>query len=155
MSREHLQIDEQEFLRHSSQLMWFLGAGSSRSSGLPTALDLIWDLKRRYYCAKENQDVQAHNVSNHAIKTKIQGYFNGKDCPAEWSPEEYSFYFELMFGEDYGAQQSYFHEHMSSDKVTLTIGQRALASLLEMGHARLVFTMNFDDVVEGAYAAVR
>ena len=158
MSCEHLQIDEQEFLRHfaqhSSQLMWFLGAGSSRSSGLPTALDLIWDLKRRYYCAKENQDVQAHNVSNHAIKAKIQGYFDGKDCPEEWSPEEYSFYFELMFGDDYGAQQSYIHEQMSSDKVTLTIGQRALASLLEMGRARLVFTTNFDDVVEGAYAAV-
>lgn len=158
LSCEHLQIDEQGLLRHfaqhSSQLMWFLGAGSSRSSGLPTALDLIWDLKRRYYCAKENQDVQAHNVSNHAIKAKIQGYFDGRDCPAEWSPEEYSFYFELMFGGDHGAQQSYIHEQMSSDKVTLTIGQRALASLLEMGHARLVFTTNFDGVVEGAYAAV-
>ena len=154
----HLQIDEKEFLRHfvqnAPQLMWFLGAGTSRSSGLPAAVDLIWDLKRQYYCAKENQDVQAHNVSNHAIKAKIQSYFEGKSCPKVWSNEEYSYYFELMFGEDHAAQQSYIQDQMSPDKVTLTIGPRALAGLLEMGRSRLIFTTNFDDVLEDAYAAV-
>lgn len=158
LSSVHLQIDEQEFLRHfvqnAPQLMWFLGAGTSRSSGLPAAADLIWDLKRQYYCAKENQDVQAHNVSNHAIKAKIQSYFDGKSCPEVWSNEEYSYYFDLMFGEDYAAQQSYIQDQMSPDKVTLTIGPRVLASLLEMGRSRLVFTTNFDDVLEDAYAAV-
>ena len=158
MSSAHLQIDEHAFLRHfvqnARQLIWFLGAGTSRSSGLPAAVDLIWDLKRHYYCAKENQDVQAHNVSNHAIKAKIQSYFDGKGCPEIWSNEEYSYYFELMFGEDYAAQQSYIQEQLSPDKVTLTIGPRALASLLEMGRTRLVFTTNFDDVLEDAYAAV-
>lgn len=154
----NLQIDEQEFLRHfvrnARQLMWFLGAGTSRSSGLPAAVDLIWDLKRQYYCAKENQDVQAHNVSNYAIKAKIQSYFNGKGCPEVWSNEEYSYYFDLMFGENYAAQQSYIQDQMSPDKVTLTIGPRALASLLAMGWSRLIFTTNFDDVLEDAYAAV-
>lgn len=158
LNHQHIQIDEQEFLRHfvqhSPQLMWFLGAGASRSSGLPAATDLIWDLKRRYYCAKENQDVQTHNVSNHAIKAKIQSYFDGRGCPEAWSNEEYSYYFELMFGEDYAAQQSYIQNQMSPSKVTLTIGPRALASLLEMGRSRLVFTTNFDDVLEDAYAAV-
>ncbi len=134
--------------------MWFLGAGTSRSSGLPTAQDLIWDLKRRYYCAKENQDVQAQNLNNHAIKIKIQAYFEGRGCPAAWSPAEYTYYFELLFGQDYGAQQSYIQEQMAPDKVTLTIGQRVLASLLEMGRARVVFTTNFDGVVEATYAAV-
>lgn len=158
LSHLHLQIGEQEFLRHfvqnARQLMWFLGAGTSRSSGLPAAVDLIWDLKRQYYCAVENQDVQAHNLSNHAIKAKIQSYFDGNGCPAVWSNEEYSYYFDLMFGEDYAAQQSYIHAQMSPDKVTLTIGPRALASLLEMGRSRLIFTTNFDDVLEDAYAAV-
>jgi len=153
-----LQVDEQEFLRHfvqnAPQLIWFLGAGTSRSSGVPAAMDLIWDLKRRYYCAKENQDVQAHNVSNHAIKAKLQSYFDGKGCPEILSSEEYSYYFDLMFGEDYAAQQSYIQDQMSPDKVTLTIGPRVLASLLEMGCSRIIFTTNFDDVLEGAYASV-
>ncbi|MCB9508536.1 MAG: SIR2 family protein [Deferribacteres bacterium] len=154
----HLQIDEQAFLLHfvqnSPQLMWFLGAGTSRSSGLPTAMDLIWDLKRQYYCAKENQDIQAHNVSNHAIKAKIQSYFDGIGCPEIWSNEEYSYYFELMFGEDYAAQQSYIQNQLSPEKVTLTIGPRALAGLMEMHRSRVIFTTNFDDVLEDAYAAV-
>lgn len=158
MTDAQFQNIELEFLRHFVQnaphLMWFLGAGSSRSSGLPAAIDLIWDLKRQYYCAKENQDVQAHSVSNHAIKAKIQSYFDDKGCPEAWSNEEYSYYFELMFGEDYAAQQSYIQAQMSPDKVTLTIGTRALASLLAMGRSRLVFTTNFDDVLEDAYAAV-
>jgi hypothetical protein len=155
---KELLIDEHEFLRHfeqhSSQLMWFLGAGAPRSSGLPTALDIIWDLKRRYYCVEENQDVQAHNVSNSSIRSKIQGYVESKGFPKEWSPDEYSFYFELMFGDDYGAQRSYLQDQMSMDRVTLSIGERALAALLAMDRARLVFTTNFDAVVETAYAAV-
>ena len=158
LSSVHLQIDEKEFLRHflqnAPQIMWFLGAGTSRSSGLPAAVDLVWDLKRRYYCVKENQDVQAHDINNHAIKAKIQSYFDGKGCPKVGSNEEYSFYFELMFGEDHAAQQSYIQDQMSPDKVTLTIGPRALAGLLEMGRSRLIFTTNFDDVLEDAYAEV-
>lgn len=154
----HLQIDEKKFLlnfvQNAPQLMWFLGAGTSRSSGLPAAVDLIWDLKRQYYCANENQDVQAHNLSNHAIKAKIQSYLDGQGCPEVWSNEEYSYYFELMFGEEYAAQQSYIQNKMSPDKVTLTIGPRVLASLLKMRRSRLVFTTNFDDVLEDAYAAV-
>jgi hypothetical protein len=38
---------------------WFLGAGASRSAGLPTATDIIRDLKRRYYCQQENEDIPA------------------------------------------------------------------------------------------------
>ena len=158
MSNEYLQIDEQDFLRHfrqfSPQLMWFLGAGSSRSSGLPAAIDLIWDLKLRYYCAKENQDFKSHNITNQEIRRKVQGYFHGKNCPEEWSPEEYSYFFELIFGEDYHGQQAYIQEKMAPDMVTPTIGPRVLASLLQLMQTRLIFTTNFDDLIENAYAAV-
>src|SRR5438045_3250851 len=34
-------------------LAWFLGAGTSAVAGLPTATDIIWGLKRRYYCREE------------------------------------------------------------------------------------------------------
>ena len=158
MKPDHYRIEEHTFLRHfrqhSPQLMWLLGAGSSRSSGLPTALDLIWDLKRLHYCAKENQDLQAHKVSNPAIREKIQGYFDAMHCPPQWSPEEYSYYFELVFRTDHRAQQSYIQEQMSPDKVTLTIGPRVLAALLALSHTRVVFTTNFDDVLESAYSVV-
>lgn len=134
--------------------MWFLGAGASRSSGLPTATDISWDLKRRIYCAQQNQDIQAHDVSNKAIQARIQGYMDSQGFPPLWDAREYSFYFEQFFGPDYSAQQKYLRETLSSEKTASTIGHRALAALLHMGLARLVFTTNFDEVFETEYSAM-
>lgn len=151
-------IAENEFLRHvgqsSSHLMWFLGAGASRSSGLPTATDISWDLKRRIYCAQQNQDIKVHDVSNKAIQSRIQGYMDSQGFPPLWDAREYSFYFEQYFGKDYSAQQKYLREALSTKKIVSTIGYRALAALLHMGWARLLFTTNFDEVVETAYSAM-
>jgi hypothetical protein len=135
-------------------MMWFLGAGTSRTAGLPTAADIIWDLKHRYYCLHENQDLQSHDINNSAIKQKIQAYMDSKGFPAPWSPEEYSFYFDSIFRNDNKAQQSYIHEALANEKVSLNIGHRVLAALMEMEQARIVFTTNFDDVIETAFAIV-
>lgn len=152
------ELTEYEFLRHAAQagphLMWFLGAGASRSSGLPTATDITWDLKRRYYCAQQNQDVQTHDVSNKAVQQRVQGYMDSRSFPPLWDPREYSFYFEQTFGADYAAQQKYLNDALSTQKISSTIGHRALAALLHLGRARVVFTTNFDEVVETAYAAM-
>lgn len=144
----------QHFVQNAPRMMWFLGAGTSRTAGMPTATDIIWDLKRKYYCRQENQDFQAHDINNKAVRARIQTYMDGKGFPSLWSPEEYSFYFELCFGKDYGAQQKYIADTLSSDKLSLNIGHRALAALLAMGQARVVFTTNFDQVIESAYASV-
>jgi len=153
-----MELTETEFLRHylnnAPHLMWFLGAGTSRTAGLPTATDIIWDLKHRYYCLHENQDLQSHDINNNAIKRKIQAYMDSRGFPALWSPEEYSFYFGLTFGNDDEAQQSYIHEALANEKVSLNIGHRVLAALMEMGQARIIFTTNFDDVIETAFAIV-
>ena len=152
------EIKEIDFRQHASQtgkqLMWFLGAGASRSSGLPTAIDLIWDLKLRYYCAQENQDVVAHDVSNRSVQARIQAYMDSRGFPPLWDPAEYSFYFELLFGKDYAAQQNYLNTALATEKISSTIGHRALAALLHLGLARIIFTTNFDEVVESVYASI-
>lgn len=152
------EIKEIDFRQHVSQtgrqLMWFLGAGASRSSGLPTATDLTWDLKLRYYCAQENQDVVAHDVSNRSVQARIQTYMDSRGFPPLWDPAEYSFYFELLFGKDYAAQQKYLKTALATEKISSTIGHRALAALLHLGLARIIFTTNFDEVVESAYASI-
>lgn len=149
---------ETDFLRHyvenAPHLMWFLGAGTSRTAGLPTATDIIWDLKQKYYCLYENQDLQSHDINNSAIKKKIQAYMDSQGFPALLSQEEYSFYFDLTFGKDNKAQQQYIHEALANEKVSLNIGHRVLAALMEMGQARIVFTTNFDEVIETAFAEV-
>lgn len=151
-------ISESAFISHYTQnsphLMWFLGAGTSRSAGLPTATDLIWDLKRRHYCLHENQNLQSHDINNQAIKHKIQAYMDSKGYPTSESPGEYSFYFDLVFGTDTQAQQQYICSALANDRISLNLGHRVLAGLMGMGKARIVFTTNFDEVIETAYAEV-
>src|SRR5436190_10780856 len=142
------------FVQNAPQVMWFLGAGTSRTAGMPTATDITWDLKRRYYCLKENQDLQSHNINNQGIKRKIQDYVDSKGFPRFGSPEEYSFYFELRFADDYASQQRYISDQLDSKKISLNIGHRVLAALLEMALARVVFTTNFDEVLETAFSSV-
>ena len=142
------------YVQNAPQIIWFLGAGTSRTAGMPTASDITWDLKRRYYCLQENQDIRSHDLNNKAIKDRIQTYFDSQGFPALWSAEEYSFYFELTFGEDHAAQQKYLAAKLSSQKVSLNIGHRVLAALIDLGLTRMIFTTNFDEVLEAAYSTV-
>lgn len=142
------------YVQNAPQIIWFLGAGTSRTAGMPTANDITWDLKRRYYCLKENQDIKSHDLNNKAVQSRIQNYCDSQGFPSLWSAEEYSFYFELTFGKNYAAQQKYLAEKLSPQKVSLNIGQRALAALIDLGLARMVFTTNFDKVLEAAFSTV-
>ncbi|HEX3708858.1 MAG TPA: SIR2 family protein [Pseudolabrys sp.] len=142
------------FLLHAPQIMWFLGAGASRTSGMPTATDILWDLKRRYYCIQENQKLNDHDVDKRDVKARIQSYLDGKGFPAAFSSEEYSFYFDLIFGNDRSAQQTYIFDQLAPDKITLSIGQRVLAAFLASEQSKVIFTTNFDDVVETAFSKV-
>lgn len=133
---------------------WLLGAGASRSAGLPTATDILWDLKRRYYCREENQEVTQQDIQNEAVAAKIQEYMLSKGFPAAWSDNEYSRYFELIFGDDYERQAAYLGAILSEKKLALSVGNRVLAALMVSRQARAVFTTNFDTVVEKAIAEV-
>ncbi len=142
------------FVQNAPQLMWFIGAGAPRTSGMPTAADIIWDLKRRYYCLYENQDIQTHDIHNKAVSQKIQEYMGSKGFPSASSAGEYSFYFDLLFGHDYDSQQKYIINQLDPEKISMSIGQRILAAFLEMGLARIIFTTNFDEVIETAFSTV-
>lgn len=158
MNLDDITLPEQKFIarfaRDAAHIMWFLGAGTSRSAGMPTATDLIWDLKRRYYCLHENQSISDHDISNKSIQGRIQSFFDGRGCPAIWAAEEYPYYFELNFGDDYEAQQKYIFEQLAPDKISANIGHRALAALMGDGTAKVVFTTNFDEVIETAFSEV-
>ncbi len=142
------------YVQNAPQMIWFLGAGTSRTAGMPTANDITWDLKRRYYCLQENQDIRSHDLNNKAVKDRIQTYFDSQEFPALWSAEEYSFYFDLTFGKDYAAQQKYLAAKLSPQNVSLNIGHRALAALIDLGLIKMVFTTNFDEVLEAAFSNV-
>ncbi len=133
---------------------WFLGAGSSRTAGLPTAVDIIWDLKRRYYCLEENQDISRQDLQNNAVKERIQSFFDSRGFPALWADNEYTIYFEKIFGEDKERQRKYINAILSEEHVSLSVGNRVFGALMVADLCRVVFTTNFDTVVEKAVAEV-
>lgn len=139
---------------NASKLMWLLGAGASRSSGMPSATDIIWDLKRRYYCLKQNQSISSNELSNEAIKNKIQNYLEAEGHPKLWADDEYAHYFKLLFGDDLDIQRNYLAEMLSPNKISINSGYRILAALIAMSKVKIIFTTNFDSVLENAYSLV-
>lgn len=133
---------------------WFLGAGASRSANMPSATDIIWDLKRRHYCLQENQDISDNDLSNIGVKDTVQNYFKSQGAPDIWSENEYSYYFELVLGNDQNLHRQYLEEMLHPDKISLTSGSKILASLMGQNLARTVFTTNFDQVVENAFSYI-
>jgi len=142
------------FCARPQQFAWLIGAGTSAVAGLPTAWDIIWDLKRRYYCREENQDISQQDVQLAAIRARIQSYMLSKGFPVEGDPGEYTLYFEKIFGDNKELQRQYLAAILSEDKVTLSVGSRILGALLGTGRTRAAFTTNFDSVVERAVAEV-
>lgn len=74
--------------------------------------------------------------------------------PELWADQEYTTYFEKIFGDDKERQRQYMSAMLSEDKVALSVGNRVLGALLASGMCRIVFTTNFDSVVEKSVAEV-
>jgi hypothetical protein len=92
-AEENYQMDQGEFTSifcaRPQNFVWFLGAGASATAGLPTATHIIWDLKRRYYCREENQDVSRQDMQNEAVRTGIQGFMQSRGSPVLRADDEY------------------------------------------------------------------
>ena len=151
-------MDQEEFTSvfcaRPQNFAWFFGAGASATAGLPTATDIIWDLKRRYYCREENQEISRQDIQNEAVKARIQAFMESREFPAQWADNEYTTYFEKIFGEDKERQRKYLKAILSEDHVTLSVGNRVLGAMIASGLCRMAFTTNFDSVVEKAVAEV-
>ena len=79
--------------------MWFLGAGVSASSGVPTAWDMIWDFKRLLYVSQRRVSPSSvQDLSNPAIQRKIQAHIDSLGTlPDAGAPQEYAELFESVF----------------------------------------------------------
>ena len=65
-----------------------------------------------------------------------------------------SFFFEQAFGADTASQQQFLSGELNTAKISLNIGHHALAAMMVKGVAKIVFTTNFDEVMEAAFAEV-
>jgi NAD-dependent SIR2 family protein deacetylase len=144
-----------EFLRifpvRAPNLMWLLGAGASASAGIPTAGNLIWQFKRTLFCTKQRISVKRYeDLSSITIRQLLQRYFDTQGTfPPENSLEEYPAYFEATYP-DPSDRRSVLESYMAGVKPSY--GHLVLAALMIMGKIRIVWTPNFDRVIEDAAA---
>jgi NAD-dependent SIR2 family protein deacetylase len=142
-----------DFLRmfpiRASNLMWLLGAGASASAGIPTATDLIWVFKRALFCADQRVSPKScEDLSSATVRSRLNSYFDGQGAfPREGSPEEYAAYFEAAYP-DANDRRRLLEGFLAGIKPSY--GHLALAALMRMGRVRLVWTPNFDRLIEDA-----
>ena len=148
-------LDTPAFLRlfqlRASQIMWFLGAGASRSAGIKTAGDMIWDFKQRLYRSQKKLPPSAiTDIGEPAVQRKLQAHFDGLGhFPMAGTENEYSAFFEATY-HSARDRRAYLDELIARGKPSF--GHHALALLMAEDLCRMVWTTNFDRTVEDAAA---
>jgi SIR2-like domain len=130
----------------------FLGAGSSITSGVPSAAMCIWEWKRSIFLTNNpGLEAQFSELSLPAVRLKIQRWLDSRGkYPSNGAPEEYGFYIQECFpiAED---RRAFFQE--KTRVATPFLGYRVLVRLAEAGLVRSVWTPNFDSLTARAAAA--
>jgi len=146
-------VTKAEFLRtyqsRAPHIMWLFGAGASASAGIPTADQMIWDFKRAVYCSNTGVSVRScPDLSDPVIRAKLQAYLRTLGgSPPDGSDGEYEHYFEAVHSSE--ADRRRYIEDMVR-QARPSHGHLSLAGLLKLDKARLVWTTNFDRLVEDA-----
>lgn len=141
------------FQLRSSQIMWFLGAGASRSAGIKTAGDMIWDFKQRLYRSQKKLPPTAiTDIGEPAVQRRLQAHFDALGgFPPAGSEMEYSAYFEATYHSPRD-RRAYLDELIARGEPSF--GHLALALLMSEDLCRIVWTTNFDRTLEDAVAKV-
>ena len=144
------------YLQNSTQIMWFLGAGASRSSGIPTAWDIIWELKCRIYCLAQGKTFSNYSdYTSPAIRDEVQSFLNGQEEFKNISPhEEYSFFLEYVYKDDPSGLREFFQQKIKNDTVHPSYGHKFLGILLKEKICNIIWTTNFDSVIEDAFSEI-
>ena len=141
------------FQLRSTQIMWFLGAGASRSAGIKTAGDMIWDFKQRLYRSQRKLLPSAiTDIGEPAVQRKLQAHFDALGgFPPAGSESEYSAYFEATYHAPRD-RRAYLDELIVRGKPSF--GHLALALLMSEKLCHIVWTTNFDRTLEDAAASI-
>ena len=148
-------IGQDDFARRFSlrgaNLMWFLGAGASAAAGLPTAADLVVEFKRMLYVSQSGQTVQPGDLSQLAIRNRIDAHIESLGLPKSGDADEYAAFFETAFPNETD-RAKFIDRQLGGAKPSY--GHVALASLMSAEFCRVVWTTNFDALIPDACATV-
>lgn len=130
---------------------WFLGAGASAASGIPTGYDMIRNFKAEIFCRENNLSPREIDTGDQVWLERIDRFFRQTSIlPPDGDPNEYAAAFEAVYPQPRHRRQ-YIDDAIS--KGTPCFGHRVLGSLIAAQKVDCVFTTNFDPLVEDAAGA--
>lgn len=127
-----------------------LGAGCSISSGIPSAIDCVWDWKKEIYITNNNAFEQKwlNNIKSPKVQKIVQKWIDNQGNYIEKdNPEEYSFYAKKCFPIERNRSQ-YFQKICTGKKPS--IGYRLIPLLTKAMFLDTVWTTNFDNLISDA-----
>lgn len=130
---------------------FFLGAGASVSSGVPSAYTCLWQWKREIVKTEEPElERQLGELSLPAVRRRIQRWLDTQGFyPPEDDPDEYGFYAEECYPLP-DARRQYFQNLVAGARPAPGYG--LLCLLAEEGVVESVWTTNFDGLTIRAAA---
>lgn len=135
-----------------AHLAWLIGAGCSAMSRIPTAGQLIVRIKHQLYCDANGLDVQDVDPADPRSRRMMEAYFNGANgFPSLGENSEYSVAFEAAYPSP-DVRADLIAEMCRG--ASPNYGHFVLAALMATSRLNVVFTTNFDDLVETAAQAV-
>lgn len=125
---------------------WFLGAGASAASGIPTGYAMIRDFKAQIFCRENNLSKREIDTSDQVLIDRTDDFFSRTSLlPPDGDPTEYAAAFEAVYPQPRHRRQ-YIDDAIN--KGTPCFGHRVLGSLLASRKVDCVFTTNFDPLIE-------
>jgi NAD-dependent SIR2 family protein deacetylase len=130
---------------------FFLGAGTSISSGIPSASRCIWNWKRDIFVTNNpGMEEQFRELSLRSVQERIQRWLDQQQqFPKEDAADEYAFYANRCY--PIADDRRQFFENLASGKKP-HIGYQLLPLLAEAGLLRSIWTTNFDGLPAKAAA---
>ncbi|WP_406721599.1 SIR2 family protein [Thioclava litoralis] len=127
-------------------MAWFLGAGASAASGIPTGYAMIRDFKAQIFCRETNLSRREIDTADPIWIERINAFFRQSSLlPPDGDPTEYSKAFEAVYPLARHRRQ-YIDDAIS--KGSPCFGHKVLGSLMAAGKVDNVFTTNFDPLIE-------
>ncbi|WP_437408021.1 SIR2 family protein [Sinorhizobium meliloti] len=125
---------------------WFLGAGASAASGIPTGYAMIRDFKAQIFCRETNLSKREIDTADPIWIDRIDAFFRQTSLlPPDGDPTEYAKAFEAVYPEARHRRQ-YIDDAIS--KGSPCFGHKILGSLMAVGKVDCVFSTNFDPLIE-------
>lgn len=145
-------MEYKEFLNifklKGQHFMWFLGAGTSVSAGVPSASNLIDQFKLNIFCKNTSSNPKLYyDLSNPIARQSLQNYFIENKIVPNPDENEYAYYFEKAYPLEELRQQVI--EKVVKGR-SPSYGQEILVSLMKLNLCRIVWTTNFDKLIENA-----